>query len=346
METELMDPLIIKSRSFKQFERLLMVLVLPIVAIGIILFFKWIATFTVLITLPTYLFFVVVSYAIWLICRRLFFYFKFSDINKNYKFFWISYIPASLAASFTISYFSLYIWFSSDIFFAKPFILSSVLASLTALFLSSVYEVILLYIQHEQEQLQNERLKNKQLLTQISLLNNQVEPHFLSNSLSFLQPMVNENAQANDFVIGLSRLYYNLVELKDHPLISLEREMDLLHQYYQLMQHRFPNSLELQIDYKANHWKQKQIPPFSLQSCFENAIKHNTFSQSVPLLFYIQIHDEKIICNNKKSIVDVLSETTHTGLQSLNERFRLIIHKPIEFIDGNDLFTIILPLNS
>src|SRR5690606_10270630 len=114
-------------------------------------------------------------------------------------------------------------------------------------------------------------------------LKNQLDPHFLFNSLNVLSSLIEENPKkAQDFTIALSKIYRYVLDKKDKNLISVEEELNFAKLYVSLLKMRFEDAIiiNFQTDIDINDFR---IVPLSLQLLLENAIKHNIISDQKPL---------------------------------------------------------------
>ncbi len=198
---------------------------------------------------------------------------------------------------------------------------------------------ILLTQQKQNVELEMEQLKVEQLEAQKQMLMQQLQPHFLFNTLSVLKSMIRDQADAaEEYAVRLSDFLRYTVRTHQRELVSLAEELRFTEDYLALQKARFGQSLLCQIDVPL-HIRLLHVPAFALQTLVENSIKHNQFTDKRPL--YITIRHEEdtiIVCNNKAPKPFV--ETNGTGLQNLNERYRLITGDPIEIRDETHEFCV------
>ncbi|WP_026729637.1 sensor histidine kinase [Flavobacterium denitrificans] len=209
-----------------------------------------------------------------------------------------------------------------------------------------VYMFLHLLFQNYQTQqigVELERSKALNLGAQYELLKQQVNPHFLFNSLNTLKSMVDiQDPQSSDFILKLSDFYRFTLESRKLDLISLKEEIQILDSYVYLLKARFEDGFEV-----INVIDQKQydcaIPPFSLQLLIENCIKHNVVSLDKPLRIKLYTENDFLVIENPIQLKrGVLS--TGVGLDNINQRFMHLAHKEIE-IDKNDTtFKVKIPL--
>lgn len=189
-----------------------------------------------------------------------------------------------------------------------------------------------------------EMLKKEQMATKYESLKNQVNPHFLFNSLNALTNLVYEDQDmAADFIRQLSKVYRYVLDTKSQEVVSLADELKFVASYLVLQKTRFDDKLRVQIDLKG--FENRMVPPISLQILLENAIKHNVISEEDPLDVKIYVEDEQLVVSNnlqKKNIP--IEESAGMGLPNIVARFEFLSNKKVEIIDGPENFIVKLPL--
>lgn len=193
---------------------------------------------------------------------------------------------------------------------------------------------------------ENEQLKHENLLVQLTSLKNQLNPHFLFNSLNTLSWLINEDkAKSQQYLQKLSQVMRYSLSMQERSLVSLTEELALVESYIFLLRMRFGKNLNVNINVENTEYF--QIPPLSLQLLIENAIKHNIISSVNPLEVNIelQLADKTIGVSNSLQLKPN-SEGTGIGLANLNQRFKLLTNKEIEIKQNETSFCVILPLIS
>jgi hypothetical protein len=189
-----------------------------------------------------------------------------------------------------------------------------------------------------------EQLKREALALQFNALKNQVNPHFLFNSLSALTAMIRKDQdKAIQFVDQLSSVYRYLLEYRDRELIDLETELAFLDSYIYLYKIRHGDNLA--VDFKNLKTRDKSVITFSLQMLVENAIKHNEISGEHPLRIEIEQTGEEYIWvrNNLQPRTSVLM-SNQLGLENISERYRILSGREVRIFEGPDTFEVGLPL--
>ncbi|WP_041340379.1 sensor histidine kinase [Runella slithyformis] len=192
--------------------------------------------------------------------------------------------------------------------------------------------------------IENEQLKHENLLVQLTSLKNQLNPHFLFNSLNTLSWLINEDkAKSQRYLQKLSQVLRYSLSMQEQSLVSLKEELALVESYVFLLRMRFGENLHVSIN--ADNTEHCQIPPLSLQLLIENAIKHNIISSSEPLKVMIRqgLSDKTIwVINSLRPKPD--STGTGIGLANLNQRFKLLTNREIEIKRDDASFSVVLPL--
>ncbi|WP_418124120.1 sensor histidine kinase [Chryseobacterium sp. PTM-20240506] len=210
-----------------------------------------------------------------------------------------------------------------------------------------VFYMFLNLVQHnyagQQVHLELEKVKSDNLGAQYELLKQQVNPHFLFNSLNTLKSMVETHDEETiDFIIKLSDFYRFTLESRKLDLITVEEEMKILNSYLFLQKARFGNGFTF-TDTLGKETLKTLIPPFTLQLLVENCIKHNIVSQSKPLHIRIYDADQKIIIENPIQRKLVPEDSLGVGLNNVNMRYKHLLDQEIDILDNNQIFQIKLP---
>lgn len=189
-----------------------------------------------------------------------------------------------------------------------------------------------------------EQLKSEKFASQYQSLKDQLNPHFLFNSLNVLSNLVYESADRSaEFIQQLSKIYRYVLEIQQEELVSLEKELSFATHYLSLQKIRFENNLEYFMD--IGQVKGKYLPPLSLQLLLENAIKHNIASQEKPLRIVIEQSGDKLIVRNilqPKLTRD--SNDDGIGLSNIKKRYDLLSDQVPKITETENEFIVELPL--
>lgn len=188
------------------------------------------------------------------------------------------------------------------------------------------------------------KLKEQNLIFQNETLKNQVNPHFLFNSLNTLSSLVNtEVALAGQFIARLSVIYRYILDNSSKLKVPLKDEIEFIKDYFYLHQIRNEGKIKLHIDIDNDRYSYKIIP-ISLQLLIENAIKHNMATQGKPLMITIYIEEQNIVVKNNIQKMATQIVSTKIGLKNLNERVRLVTGKEITVAEFEGNFLVKVPL--
>ena len=212
-------------------------------------------------------------------------------------------------------------------------------------FITHVYETVFLVREAEDEKLKKEQLERARAEAELEALKNQIDPHFIFNSLNTLSHLIEEKPhKAKLFNDNLADVYRYILQNKARELVLLREELAFLDDYFSLLKIRFENAVQLEVSIPAELFDQYLIPPISLQILVENAIKHNEFSDAVPLVITIEMHKEELIIQNRVRKKILRKASSRIGLNNLGERYKLTTNKEIEIKEEENNFTVSLPV--
>jgi len=198
-------------------------------------------------------------------------------------------------------------------------------------------------LKYQANQIKEQKLKVVKISTEHESLKSQIGPHFLFNSLNVLNGLIDENPdKAQEFVSELSSVYRYVLEQKDKSLVSLREEIEFSKTYMNLVQKRFEDGLEFEIE--ENVPEDLEIVPLSLQILLENCIKHNRISSVEPLKVKVYLEEGKLVIHNNLQIKNQLKESTGKGLQNIINRYKSFTRKEVEINQTATDFTVKLPL--
>jgi sensor histidine kinase YesM len=189
-----------------------------------------------------------------------------------------------------------------------------------------------------------EQLKSVKIASQYQSLKDQLNPHFLFNSLNALSNLVYESPDKSaGFIQQLSKIYRYVLDVQQEELVSLEKELEFAENYLSLQKIRFESNMEYFIDvHKTSGYF---LPPLSLQLLLENAIKHNIASNENPLKIMIeQTSDSLIIRNRLQPKLTQTNTGKRIGLANIEKRYALLSDKAPKITKSEKEFIVELPL--
>ena len=216
------------------------------------------------------------------------------------------------------------------------------LASVVFIFIQQALDAL---EQREAFRIQNLSLQAENLKSQMEAMKQQINPHFLFNSLNSLLDLIEEEpGKAPEFVRSFSNLYRVVLQSSQQDFVQLADELKFLQDYWKLIKLRFNSAVDLKISIPDRHmgdW----IPPLSLQLLVENAVKHNLATPAKPLRINIESSGDHLIVSNPIHRKDFEVKGEGVGLSNLQIRYQLL-HQPIAYGEQDGLFTVKLPLKT
>lgn len=199
--------------------------------------------------------------------------------------------------------------------------------------------------------LQDIKLKQKTFESQshsakFDALKNQLDPHFLFNSLNVLSALIDEDPEkAQDFTIGLSQVYRYVLDQKHKDLVHIRDEIKFAETYLELLKMRFEDSINVDIDNKLSEIDAKVIP-LSLQLLLENTIKHNSISEKFPLHIKIYVEQNFLVVKNnfQPKLGQPKQKRNGIGLDNIKSRYKLFTDENCEINKTENTFLVKLPL--
>lgn len=176
-------------------------------------------------------------------------------------------------------------------------------------------------------------------------LKQQVDPHFLFNSLNVLDYMIQEQSteQASEFTHKLAEVYRYMLKHEDETTVKLRDELSLLEDYVGLLKVRFNEALLVEVNVPEQSMG-RSVVPCCLQLLMENAVKHNSVSVSKPLVVKVFVEDDKLVVSNNLCPKITPVSSTGLGLKYLRQQYHDIAGKSISLLRDEENYKVILPL--
>ncbi|MFN8256131.1 MAG: histidine kinase [Bacteroidales bacterium] len=189
-----------------------------------------------------------------------------------------------------------------------------------------------------------EKFKRQSIESQYTTLVNQINPHFLFNSLNALASLIPQSPEkAVEFVNKFSKIYRYVLDARDKIVCEIKDELDFADSYCFLQKIRFGDNLIIEKQISSDCLN-KFLPPLSIQLLIENAIKHNEISRANPLKIKIYNTNDFLFVENNLSPKDVKSESTGIGLNNLIERYKHLCNSEPTFNIENEIYIAKLPV--
>lgn len=177
------------------------------------------------------------------------------------------------------------------------------------------------------------------------MLKQQVNPHFLFNSLNILDYLIEEESreQASEYTRKLSDIYRYLISSEDIQLVKLRDELDFVRKYIDLLQVRWPEGLDVSIDIPEDMMSM-QLAPCCVQLLIENATKHNAVIASNPLRISVKGQGDSIMVSNSRIPKITSTDSTGLGLKYIRRHCQDMAHRELVITETDDQYSVTLPL--
>ena len=175
-------------------------------------------------------------------------------------------------------------------------------------------------------------------------LKNQLDPHFLFNSLNVLSSLIDENPhKAQEFTASMSKIYRYILDKKDKELVSVEEELDFAETYCEMLTARFEDSVSFHFEIEPEV-KKAFIVPLSLQLLLENCIKHNFATEQKPLKIRVYSENQYLIVENNLQPRKSIHQSSGIGLNNISARYNLITNKKVFIEKTENHFSVKIPI--
>jgi two-component system LytT family sensor kinase len=188
------------------------------------------------------------------------------------------------------------------------------------------------------------KLKEENFQAKYEVLKQQINPHFLFNSLNILKGMIrtgNEDAEA--YLIKLAEVYRYILQSNAKEDVVMADELLMLESYHYMLKNRFRDAIDLAIDLSPET-RRSVLPPLTFQMLMENCVKHNVLTQSRKLYVTVTEQDGTVLFRNNLQPKQSLMSASHIGLENLTRRYEHLCGKPLMVEQDNAFFTVILPI--
>ncbi len=175
-------------------------------------------------------------------------------------------------------------------------------------------------------------------------LRNQVNPHYLFNTLTSLEALIHSDPDlASEFVQHMAKVYRYVLRHKESEVVNLYEEVEFIEHYIRLLKIRYAEGLNVEVNL-SDDALEKGIVMVTLQMLIDNAIKHNSVQSQKPLLVTITDDDGYIVVRNNMQERKQIQTSNGTGLQQLRDLYGYLTDDLIYIEDEDEQYTIKLPL--
>ena len=208
----------------------------------------------------------------------------------------------------------------------------------------SVFHVIYFYNRYQKNKIKEQKVIAGAASAKFDALKNQLDPHFLFNSLNVLTSLIEENPKnAQKFTTSLSKVYRYVLEQKNKDLITVDEELDFARTYMSLLKMRFEDSIVFEIPDSASDPESKVVP-LSLQLLLENAVKHNMVTSSKPLHIKIYESEGMLVVENNLQPKQIVKKSSGVGLENIKQRYNLLSNKNVSINQQANSFAVAIPM--
>jgi ligand-binding sensor domain-containing protein len=187
-------------------------------------------------------------------------------------------------------------------------------------------------------------LEKEKALVMYESLKQQLNPHFLFNSLTSLSSLIQSDPKiARQFLDQMSKIYRYILKSRQSELVPLIEEIKFVEVYIKLQQTRFRNGLQVAICV-SEEFHHRKIVPVTLQNLVENAIKHNIIDDDTPLFINMFVEDDYMVVQNNLQKKNFVETSNQQGLMNMQSLYRYLSNRPVEISENKNFFTIKIPL--
>ncbi|WP_127021144.1 2TM domain-containing protein [Flagellimonas beolgyonensis] len=221
-------------------------------------------------------------------------------------------------------------------YYLNSFLISMVVA---LLFYAGYY-----YKFYKEKQVKEQKIIAGSASARFDALKNQLDPHFLFNSLNVLTSLIEEDPdQAQKFTTSLSKVYRYVLEQKNKDLVTVDEELNFARTYVRLLKMRFEDSIVFDVPENCS-MPEAKIVPLSLQLLLENAVKHNVVTSSKPLHIKVFEKDGMLVVSNNLQEKQVVKKSSGVGLQNIRQRYGILTDREVKINKTASEFSVSLPI--
>ncbi len=194
-------------------------------------------------------------------------------------------------------------------------------------------------------QLASEEFQKESIKAELEALKNHLDPHFLFNNLNILSSLISKDQKlSQSYLEKFAEVYRIILQSSSEELVALHEELDFISAYMYLLQIRFEDTIQLDINIEPEN-KQYYLPPLTLQMLIENAIKHNVITEICPLKMSIECRDRYLVIKNNLQEKKVAARnSSKTGIKNIERRYSYFTNKQVEVFRNEQSFIVKVPL--
>ncbi|TMM56864.1 histidine kinase [Maribacter algarum] len=213
-----------------------------------------------------------------------------------------------------------------------------------AMVVACIFYIVWYYKYRQENKVKEQKIIAGTASAKFDALKNQLDPHFLFNSLNVLTSLIEEDPyQAQKFTTSLSKVYRYVLEQKNKDLISVDEELKFAKTYVRLLKMRFEDSIVFEIPEQSSSPEAKIIP-LSLQLLLENAVKHNVVTSEKPLHIKVLERDGMLEVSNNLQEKQVVKKSSGVGLTNIQQRYAILTDRRVRIEKTASDFSVQLPM--
>jgi LytS/YehU family sensor histidine kinase len=253
---------------------------------------------------------------------------------------------ATVSFSTAVIFISLFVW---QLLWLDKLVISSIYETIVTstgltIFFSLFYEILFLSKERELDTKVVKHLDTELQHAELNILKNELDPHFVYNSLMPLYYLIkNDVQQAEVFSYKLMQVYQHFLQNRNKDYITLEEELKFIDNYFYLLKIRYKDSLDLKMVIEQDPTS-LLIIPFTLQLLIENAIKHNRFDKENKLEIVVRLQQHILIVSNNYRTPYEETRSSKIGLHNIRIRYRVLFKRKIYILKNSESFIVKIPL--
>lgn len=209
-----------------------------------------------------------------------------------------------------------------------------------------VGHIAMLYLDRRKKDKEIEELRIQNLQSSYDALTNQINPHFFFNSLNGLASLIRkkDDQMTLTYLDKLSDVFRYILQSHKKGLVTLEEELSFVDSFRYLMETRFADKLQYRVDIDSSKLP-LTLPVLSILPLLDNIVVHNVVDSDHKMIVRIWMNQEEELCVSNPIYPKLVKAMTNgTGLDNLENRFKLLMGQSVRVCDDGQLFTVILPL--
>jgi len=202
-----------------------------------------------------------------------------------------------------------------------------------------------------QNELRLGEMQSIRLESELKMLKDQVNPHFMFNTLNNLYGLIERNPKhAQEMVLGLSRILHYMLHESNHQFVSMRKEMSCVRDYIELEKIRYPGNLSISIN-QEQKTECLGIVPLVIFPFVENSFKHGA-SETIDTAWInmdCSVYKDDFVFkieNARNMAPPDLAKSGGIGLNNVRRRLELIYGEDhsLQIIDGHDTYLVVLKI--